>query len=243
MKIIYDSDRLPFWCRRLSLTNEEKNLIDLLEHDDYFEKRVLEIRKAFEMPKNGFPLDESFARQELQWEEIKKLLKKNGGLGGLDEKIEKLRNDYFLTYHWQPSLLSLIVNNILVLPTTTTSVGFYPGIYCACNPGQHHWHESKEYALIGIEADITKKEFTSWINKNWNDMIKPHLKKLPRHPKPGQEIMEIYKRIVQLRDKENKKYTEIADILLEEFKVTYSDNQLSGMYKRFKTYLRQRNPK
>lgn len=216
MKIIHDSNKLPSLIRKRSLTKEEQNLINILEADNYFEKRVVDIREKF---------SNNNSRKEL------------------DDEVSKLRNEYLLPYHWQPSLVSLVVDNILILPLSQTSVGLYPGIYCDCNPKKPHWHEAKDYALIGIEANITKKEFKEWVDKNWNNDIKPNLKRLPRHPKPGQEIIEIYKRIVYLRDQKHRKYKEIAELILKEFETPYSDNQISGMYIRFKTYLRKKPSK
>lgn len=238
MKITYDSNDLPALIRRPKLTNEEQNFLNLLENDTAFETKVLKIRKCFGIPKGGYKLAK-IGLQEKQWKKIRKrLVPINKDFTSFYDAIVNLRNEYLLTYHWHPGLEHFVIFDILLPPLTYTSVGLYPGIFCDCDIQKPpHWHEAKDYVLIGIEADINKTELHRWIDKNWPD-IKTELSKLPRHPKPKFKI-ELYREIANL-NKQGIKPRKIASTLTDKNpKWVYSDAEVGTYLSRHKKHLKK----
>ena len=101
----------------------------------------------------------------------------------------------------------------------------------------------KSKKLIGallVYEQVSKNQLIKWIENNWK-VIKDLMQELPKISFPKSTVLDISKEIADLRDRERKKFWEIADHLINKYpddpRVT-DESWVKETYRRYKKRLR-----
>lgn len=101
--------------------------------------------------------------------------------------------------------------------------------------------KSKEpIGALLVYEQVTKNQLTKWIEDNWK-ILKDLMQELPKVSFPKSTVLDISKEIADLRDREQKKFWEIADYLINKYpddpRVT-DESWVKETYRRYKKRLR-----
>ncbi len=248
MNIKTTSAYLPFYDQNKQLTQEENSFVTLLAEDKEFENTVVQLRKVYGIPKEGYPdinmhgnpdseIDRLFkeSRRVYDHEPKPEQLKLAGikdDLGLLYRDAESICREYGLTPSWKTPLATFITFGVLPVPSKPYPIAVYP------RRGTHRWYaETSDSILIAIEQPISKAQFKKWIDANW-ESLKPEINSLPKHPRSQVRNLKVYQRIAQL---ENQKLSlkEIAGKLYSEGLINLYDSGVGTYAKRGKAILKK----
>ena len=252
MKIKYTSKYLPSWQQQKSLTDEEELFITQLENDKEFEEEVLRLRRKFNIPKDGWPeekmgdryyttiLDEFFRKTAvLKKEKDYKHLK---SIDILDDSAlfsyysKSLCQSFNLHDSWVFSFACFIAFNIFPLFPAINQISYIGKESYLRRVIDIYKNESVNNLIIIISQKYTKKHLHDWIDSEWSKGLEKEINQLPKHPYSHIGILNVYKRIVELK-KLGKTSQQIADILYEENLGIYGHESIKPMYNRYQKYL------
>jgi hypothetical protein len=250
MKIKQSSKHLPFYEQK-RLSQDKKVLIALLEEDINFEKRILAIRKNYNIPLK------SWGEIKINKDYIKEIVKKFRGKINVLQKVHPnakslktsfkddldliyedsniICREYGLPSYWESSILCLICFGVLPFPPYMGPIAYYS------QKDFHRWYaEQQENVLIAIEQQISRNQLDMWLDENWK-VIERDVKRLPKHPKLNLPALDKYKEIAKL-EKEGKTPKEIAeelsnineDWILSDTEVTIYSNRFKKATKKLR---------
>lgn len=194
--------------------SETRKVADILETSEVFEKQVLKLRKKYKVPQDGYPTEgNKFPMHDVLGD--KRI--------DFDFDCEELTRKLNIPNYWASPLGVFVFHNVF-LGTEKKSVRV---MY---NPDEV-WEKGKneKWFDLVISENITKSEFLEQMEQRWEE-IEIYINSLPRTPKNTMIRSSWAKRITELRDKEGKKFREIADILEQEYKNSDSEGIFNEDY-------------
>lgn len=220
-ELVTNKNRTEFF-----IDEETWNTIKALELNADFEKAVLDVRKKFHIPLNGFTEDEynHFFRP---W----KLPKTKYG----QHEPEKFSNIFPLPVEFQVDTLKIYekLSTNLIDPDQTEEIilknsitGIIPKIAFHLDkvPDEDADKTLLPVLNLSIFAPVTRNQLDRFIKLNW-PRIEAEMEKLS--DRPMYYISERDRRIIELRDIDHLPYSKIVDIITKEFRVDNLDGQLN----------------
>jgi len=203
-----------------------KKVADFLEESELFEQRTEYLRKKYEIPEKGYSLDRDGIIIESLFNEKKQ------SLDSFFDECQSLTKELKLFDYWWGSVAYYILYSVFFTPEreylTTKVMRFQDESY----NGLH---------LI-INEQLTKTELKRIIDYQWEG-IKEEMNLLPSNPKHKMQRIGLAKEIVHLKDKKNKTFSEISDILQIKYvkhKVLYElidETYVKTLYHRWKNII------
>lgn len=228
--------------------NSDKKRVRFLEDSDSFFKRILHIRRKYNIPiDRGFDLDESVSEyfkrtknDHFSWIEYVSEHYGDELFIKIIGEIEEIMAIYELSERWKESLSFYLFFNLFPSPyKSPISIG--PGsdlVKRMKNYDQEKlnpfWY-TRDAVIIQVNEYISRRKFLKFIdNQVWENTIRTLFKKPPFSGKTKLRNLGIKKRIFELRNRDKIKYSKIADIISEEYKIVYGEDDVKNIYHRYK---------
>lgn len=186
----------------------ELSMLKILEDDTYFERKIKEIRKKLQIPKNGYPsTEETFNKIENRNFEDKAL-----------KETSILRHKYHLPSEWTVFLYHYVVLNKVIL-TKVNEIEIFEekALLKKLSEGRERYVEEDSSILIKINADLNLNSLIKQIKIGYPQIKEFFEKKKFYGPikKVSVKNLDRYKKIYDLRIRKNKKIKDIAESLVK----------------------------
>ncbi|MCL4363736.1 hypothetical protein M1328_00690 [Patescibacteria group bacterium] len=223
-----------------------KILFKYLQEDKEFENMIVNIRKKLNIGTTSLKgtgkveiKERALLRSEfINFKKKKIELKPNPraeSFSSNDERLEKEVDNIIKIYvflkDWNTGLRKYILDNVFPVTTYNTSIKLrirYKNMYF----GSYSDLPFEEGAKIVISAPITKKQLVEFY-KEYKEIINAFLNQKNKATLSKRDNFERDRLIVYLRNKTNKSWKEIADILQEKANQQLSEEALQEAYKDF----------
>ena len=248
------------------IDKDDEKIIQLLDSSSLFQEKLREIRSNFGIPKFGFDCgtasleDKYFLDAKGHKLKLAKPFPKENtksaynymaaflddpdiaisGNGEFRKKIEEIRKKFGLPKRWYHPICHLVLFSVsgwinypitsFIDKTTTMSLWKRPGI------------------VIRVSDNISKKQFTKWLDKNWDelrDRLKDELGVEKRTGLPRKMRLKLIRKIEKMK-KDGMSFDKIADKLIgqydpedPEYKIVESSNALQKLYFRYQKTIGQ----
>lgn len=163
--------------------------------------------------------------------ELKEKMKKN---------LEQLTAHYSSPSHFDTQFFMLIAFNAFQNITLHEPFLFMTTNEDILDEVQKHQKHKEPIGALFVYEQVTKNQLTKWVDDNWK-IIKDLMQELPKVSFPKSTVLDISKEIADLRDREKKKFWEIADYLINKYpddpRVT-DESWVKETYRRYKNRLR-----
>lgn len=227
----------------VDIDENAKDYLSLLEDDEYFEKKVKEIRAKFDIK-----IDTELNQNELNFDDL--VLKKHtndlvGSAKNINLKnkyiaIVSLVEEYNLMPIWEYFLYSFIHTGVMLVllydpvPILIETNKKLTDEIRGNNLLSRVFMYPNDYLHITIRSKIGITDLHRFINDNWS-AIENNLNSelsVPRlFPKVDVPNLETYKYIGRLRSEKPKvPFKKIADLLSEKYHKTFRDDEVRAMY-------------
>lgn len=215
-----------------------ENFVSLLEADSGFEKKILDARAKFKIPKKGFKknIDLRFKNKRSVINRLPKVIQERYKALGINDDQDYLYEIgrqfcryYGLPDNWKFAFTEFIFSNKLSRTNDSEEI-IVQGVKAF-----HRWfYENQENVLIIIQQKITKNRFSKWVENNW-EQIEYEIRNLPKKPKSKNQVMQVYREIKKLKD-QGKTAREIAEIFNSTHPHwSYDYNSINVMFNRYKS--------
>ncbi len=214
----------PMWTYMLS-ERETRRVADLLENSIDFEKSIIYLRKKYNIPVNGYPFD--LKKHPIEWimfDTIDEFFEESSRI------TEEVLN---LPSYWMGGISYFAFYDVLITPERM------PIWVKAIKQKGDHSHSLH----IVLQERMSKAEVHKWIDEIWND-IEENMQSIPTAKKHKMLRSEIAKRIVDMKDKQDMKFRQIADKLQEDYQDSdfydvLNENNIKTLYHRWKTKINE----
>ena len=189
-----------------------------------------------------------------EWLAITKYMRKRAqedGLKGagfstheLEKKMEK-DLERLTTHYSRPSQFDTQFFMLIAFNAFQNIIPYEPFLFMTTNEDildevQKHQKDKEPIGALLVYEQVTKNQLIKWIEDNWK-IIKDLMQELPKVSFPKSTVLDISKEIADLRDRERKKFWEIADYLTNKYpddpRVT-DESWVKETYRRYKNRLR-----
>jgi hypothetical protein len=224
---------------------DDRKILELLELNPYFEKRILETRQLFGIPLGGIDEDSIFFHNSCLCDDkgskvklVRFFPEDNSDKsfhyfdkflddpdrffslkGEFRKKIQKIISRFNLTPRWYHAVCHIVLFSKANWLTFSIEAEV-----------QHIRQKSvweKSGIVIRVTKDITKKQFVKWVNENWDEFrirLNESLNITKQRNIPEDKYFYITKEIIELRNK-NMPFDKITDSLGEKYEREMEDDK------------------
>lgn len=209
-------------------------LLSFLQQDQNFEKLVLALREKLKISQQGLNEQnwiQDFNNRFLNWDSGENKKEK---FKILSNGVKEILNSYLLPLWWTYPLQIFVVYN--VLPVDDNLIELEPMGASAIK--------------IRFREEVSQTEFIEWIKRHWQvfKWAFPESRKTWR-PKIKLNMISMYERIIELKNKQGYHFSDIAGDLEKELQEKFGENydseakineeSVKRMYHRYKDYLQK----
>lgn len=228
------------WPKKLKipLTKEEDNFFRFLELSPDFEKEVIDIRKKYQIPANGFPTTRESdvglgIPKYLDYEVWDQYLEDESSISDLFGFTGSwdLSLSYFIKYNYMPKMAEKVVPRAAIFDGDTTLLQLqndYPAT-------------RKRKVYIGVSQNLSKEQLKALIDLQWNQ-ISDLMQGLPKWDAKKHSNVDLFRKLTFLRDIKKMPWGEIAANLGEQYSENDSvmdESYLRTLYRRYKNRLKK----
>lgn len=185
--------------------NKTKRTVDLLDSSPILQRNLIKIRNKFEIPIKGYPKSQHLSEKEIElfknWE--------------FTTNIKRLLTKLDLPEYWLTPITFWVLRDSILTPVKR-NIEIEPPKF------NHNSYSDFRKIKIFVKEKLSKTEFLRLMDENWEEIGK-YMDLLPKTPSHKMIRFEIAKEITILREKDGRKFSEIATYLQSKKKYIDSD--------------------